>query len=73
MYATRAEPCWATVSRAQSECSANNVPSCSRSAQVWVLLTEIADPEQNARHATPTDLPDELWRALDGWMGARSL
>jgi len=48
------------------------VPRCKQSAEVWALLTEIAAPEPDAVREKATDLPDELRRALDGWMAASS-
>ena len=71
MYATLAEPCWGT-SLTKVDRRANAAPCSQRSAEVWALLTEIAAPEPDAVREKATDLPDELRRALDGWMAASS-
>ena len=72
MYATRAEPCWVTSST-KADRRGNAVPGRPRSAEVWALLTEIAAPEPDALREKATDLPDELRRALDGWLAEHSL
>ena len=71
MYATLAEPCWVTWFT-KADRRGNAAPGRQRSAEVWALLTEIAALEPDAVREEATDLPDELLRALDGWMAARS-
>ena len=71
MYATRAEPYWVT-SFTKADRRGSVAPSRQRSAEVWALLTEIAAPEPDVVREKATDLPDELRRALDGWLAEHS-